>query len=423
MRSFFTWAALAASLGAAACASDSDTFGEVSRVPFSIFKGGRNVACSSVGEIASVEVSVFTPDGSTKRPGFPLEVDCTSGQVELAGLGAGDHLLEVVARGAVAGADDVVLFKARTPITFPVSGVELSLKPEVAFLSVAWAFEDEGLNPCTDEVAEVEVLLAASAGQQVTYSQRVACSATPVTVDVALPLLNFTIQVDGYSSEGFPLYSATAQRVLERGENEYSAILMPRGSTVYLDWQFQVGAASIRACDDAEVGAAEITVSITDVLGSQTAMSVVDCAEARPYAFTSNRYQSGRTLEIDLVAEGKARFHGKRVLQTAGEDLYVRPPIVLYAVGSATVAFSVGTSSCAQAAHDAFSVIAANVEDPTIIATVELGSAASSAMFDDLPYGTYDVLVVQKNDDLAVCTGVGRGVISGRENSWDAIEL
>jgi hypothetical protein len=423
MKSFSTTLVFSAVAFLAACGEEGPAYLKIEPITFSLFKGGRNVACSTVAGIDRVEANLYTPDGSTLRPGSPHVALCQDGQVRLVNAPEGDHVLEVIARGPVLGLTDAVLYKARTAVTFPTAPLELSLKPEVAFLTVDWSFDDSGLDPCVDEVAEIEVLLSASASQQTTYNQRFLCSERPSEVNVPLPLLNFTIQVDAYSSEGFPLYSATAQRVLERGENEYTAILMSRGARVYLDWQFQVGTTSIRACDDAEVGAQSITVNITVDKGNQTATEIVDCAESRPYAFTENRYQAGNELMIELVADGAARFLGRRAEQTTGEDLYVRPPIVLYAVGSATVAIAVDTSSCAQAAYDAFSVIAVNVEDPSVTETLELGSQERSATFADLPYGTYDVAVVQTNHDVPVCTALGRRTISGRENAWAAIEL
>jgi hypothetical protein len=423
MRHFWVRTMLASLTIASACAEDpgGDIDG-VATLTFRINKGGADVPCSDVEGIESIVVTAFATDGVTKRPGFPINADCHLGQVALLGLTEGDHILEAVARGPIVGEDDAVLFKARTALSLPGANPDLSLRPEVAWVTIDWMFENKGLDPCADEVAEVAVLLSASTGSNVTFNQRFQCTATPVALPLPLPVLNYTIRVDAYSFDDFQIYTTTQQRVLDRGDNTYTATLGPLGATIHLDWQFEIGELSIRACDDVQVQTSSVTISITDRDGNQTATVMVDCGVTRPYAFLGNRYQAGRNLIIEIEGEGEARFVGDLELRTSGQD-HFPPPIVLEAVGTATASFTVDTATCASAQYDGFSAFAVKVDERNILQGVELGANERTVVFEDLPYGTYDVLIIQQDGTAPVCTRRGMGVIDGRQNAWMPIAL
>lgn len=423
MRSIAHAFAAIIALNVAGCADESLSDGDTGvAASFSIFKDGMNVPCASIPEIQRVEVIVYATDGVTRRPGFPMPADCQSGQVFLYNLGEGSHELEFVAHGQALGADDAVLFRAKSPISVPSSTeINLSLRPEVAFLTIGWTFQNSDFDPCESEVAEIIVRLGASTGQSVNFDTSADCEETPLRVPVPLPLLNYTIIVEAYSIDNFQIYSATAQRVLERGENTLNMTLMPLGSVVYLDWQFEIGSMSIRACDDPRVSTASISVTIDPDVGD-AATELIDCTADRPYGFKKDRYPLGRTLEIEVVAEGAARFVASKRISTTGDDLYV-PILVLEAVGTSSLAFSVQTATCAAASFDGIGVVAAKVDDLTRIVAQELPADAMGVIFEDLEYGEYEVVVSLLDGDTPICTSRGHGVINSRETAWDPIAL
>lgn len=405
----------------AACADQSfDEGGIGSTASFSLFIDGMNVPCASFSGIDRIEVTAFASDGVTRRPGYPREGNCQTGQVSLGGLEAGAHDLEIAAIGPALGDGEAVLFRGRSAITLP-SAIDLSLRPEVAFLDIGWTFQNSDFDPCDSEVAQISVNLGASTVQDVTFATTADCRATPLRVPLPLPLLNYTVIVEAYSFDNFPIYSATSRRVLERGENTLNMTLMPLGSVVYLDWQFEIGSMSIRACDDPRVGTASITVSIDPDVG-EAATELIDCTADRPYGFKADRYPSNRALDIRVVAEGAARFVGTRQIATTGDDLYV-PIIVLEAVGTSSLAFSVQTASCAAAGFDHVEVTAAKIDDAAAVVEQELSADATGARFVDLEYGEYALTVSLVDGDTPICTSRGRGVINSRETAWPAIAL
>lgn len=424
MRSFSLAVVALLAANVVSCAGDSSgSRPENSQVSFKIFKSGMNVDCSAVPEIVRVQVTAFAGDGITRRPGYPRDVNCQEGQVSLSDLDGGDHILEIAAHGKILGDDDAVLFKAKTPISLPTSGTELSLKPEVSYLSIDWTFENEELAPCAEQVGDIEVLLAATTGPRLTFSKKVACTETPLEIPLPLPVLNYTIRVDAYSPEDFPVYTATVQRVLERGDNDLQVILQRIGAAVFFDWQFEIGTMSVRPCNDARVDTSEIQVTIGPQHAPARAMETVQCASDRPHQFLADRFPASPTpLAIDIVAEGAARFIGGRVVDSTGEDIDAGT-IILRAVGTATASFSIATSTCATARYDGFSVYAVNELQPNEVFGQDLEMNADTAIFEDLPYGTYGVLLLETFGGVPVCTARGRGVIEDRTAAWPPIRL
>src|SRR6185503_2825098 len=143
----------------------------------------------------------------------------------------------------------------------------VSLRPEVAFLTVNWSFGSSGLLPCDTEVGDVDVLVSTGTAQGTAFHQRFACMDTPVVVPAPLPLASYTIQIDAYSSQEFILFSGTAVRALERGDNDLTVMLAALGGRLYMDWSFSIGGQPIRPCDDPRVNVVPIDATVRSTEG------------------------------------------------------------------------------------------------------------------------------------------------------------
>ncbi|MCK6544887.1 hypothetical protein L6R52_03405 [Myxococcota bacterium] len=409
-----------------ACASEESISTSTVLVSFTISRGGAELSCAEVPEISSLTVAVFGADGISARAGYPRTIDCSNGAISLPGLPEGAHTIELKALGTLAGDDAAVLFRARSTFETPRDlSLALSLRPEVAFVDVAWSF-DGSLVPCTTEVRQVEVLVSAGTSQAASYHRRAPCAASPLVVPVPLPLLRVTVQVNAYSAQEFILFSGTVERALERGANTIDVALMPMGNHLYFDWTFALGSQTIRACDDPRVGAASVTATVRSLEGGPEATETFPCETPRPYVFLPQRYRAGRMLEVELVAEGAERFVGRETFTMPAADRFQDPPLVLDAVGTATVAVLVRTSTCGAEIIDGIGVAiwpadAAPGAEPAVATTIPLGQ--SEAVVEDLPYGEYVVDVAQLRNESRLCSVRERRVIDARASVWEPFVL
>ena len=178
------------------------------------------------------------------------------------------HLDEYTRRIGRAGVADAraILFRSRTPFELPRdASLDVSLAQDVASLKLSWVFLDKMLRPCADEdIDRVGVTIAVvGAGTADPFNVSYRCDQTPVEVDRYFGLRNpnYTILVQAFSRENFPVYSVREVALLERGSNEFTAVLQPDGGQLILQWQFEVpGSAPTSDCSDAMVGVSNSSV-------------------------------------------------------------------------------------------------------------------------------------------------------------------
>lgn len=395
------------------------------RFSFQVMKGGRNLTCDAAGGIEEVIVTVRTPDDLTVLSGYPRSADCASGVFSGPSLPAGPHVLDVSAKGKLQTGDRAVLFRSHAPLTSPSDlSLAITLQPEVAFLKVGWTFENQALMPCATEVQSVDVLISTGTTRVSAFHKSFRCTETPIEVPGALPLDTFTIQIDAYSSEGVPLFSVGPSRALTRGDNEFTATLLPLGGLLYLDWEFSIRGQIIRACDDARVAAREILATVKSLEGGASVSERVECATPRPYKFRAQRFRRGRMLELTLSADGSERFKGADVFVMPDGDRYSRPPLSMRAVGNASASLAVRTASCAVAGQQAFEIkvtTADGTTPPREVAKLTLPEGASQATIEDLAYGPYLVEAAQLQNGTHVCDARGIRVIAARTNVWEPL--
>jgi hypothetical protein len=393
-------------------------------VSFELFRGGANVPCSEATEVRRVEARLFA--GATAVAGFPRDVDCASGRFELRALPAGSYTVELVARGEVGGEADAALFRARSTVEIPGAGeVSLSLKPEVAYLTLTWTFGEEGLAPCGNEVASVGVIVSAGGSQAGAFRGTFPCTGTPLAIPQPFALQSYTIRLDANSAEGFPLYSLTDRRLLDRGQNSYAAVLAPLGGRLYLDWEFALGMERTRDCSGPSVRVGELRATVRSLEGGQSVVERISCAEPRPYALKASRFTEGRRLEVELLAEGER--HQWRSVET-----FVMPsrdraaaPAALRQVGTATVSFTV-SSTCAGAMTTGYRVrVVDKAADRGAPPTLEADLAPDARVLGIpyLVYGEYGVRVQQLLGRSVGCSVEGSRTIRARRNDWDALRL
>ncbi len=399
------------------CGADNAVDGGGLQVEYELLKRGASVACTDANEVREIEVTLFAANGITPRAGWPRKSTCT-GTFTAEDVEAGEYVLQVAALGVLQGDSAAVLYKARTNLTLPHEAVSLSLEPEVAFLDLGWTFGSEMLAPCA-EVASIDVIVAAGAGDP--YNGRFSCQDTPVQIQQPFSLQSYAIQVAASSAEGFPLFTATAQRTLDRGLNEHTAVLTPLGSRVFIDFDFQVAAGTTRLCDDPGVHATDVRATIRNLEGGAPVTETFACMEERPYAFRSARFTQGRQLELELLAEADARFKGIQRFTMPADD-HSTGILTLVPVGSATVSVEVQSSTCtATVDRYAVRVRRDGVTTPLLETTIE--PPDDHLPLVDLPYGAYRITVDEIAGGSSRCTTEDVRTIERRDNAWDPFVL
>ena len=415
-----------------ACGSGQE-LGPRFEVAFDISRGGRNVLCSAVPEIDRVEVLAFAEGESSPRPGFPQAADCAAGRFTTRSLPVGVYDLQFRARGAVGDRPDEVLFDATETLTVPDDdGATVRLEPEVAYLTIAWTFGDDMLAPCGTEVDHIRILVSAGPNQAGNFTGFYGCTDTaPGGVFLPMPfwIQEYTVQIDAESALGFPLFTHTTRRLLERGDNTYTAALAPLGGRVFVDWEFVIGEDQIRACDAAPVEVERLAVRIEGREGGGVDFAgELSCAESRPAVVRGVRFTPGRALRLELSASGgTADFYGERAFTMPERD-YRDALVPLERVGSATVSIEVVTSTCQPAAERVHEVRlrlegAADIARETVLAEGEAMGETLQVGYDRLLYGTYDVEVTQRAGGVVSCSTRDQRLIDAPQNSWFTLSL
>lgn len=408
-----SWLLLALGSGWA-CAADADGEAQSLTVEILIERGGANVACSEVPGLDGLELRLLNPGTNTVRPGFPQPVDCASGRAQVAAA-PGEYILEVAALGSLDGSPGATLYSARSPVTLPTAEtLRLSLKPEAAFLSLEWSYGDASTDPCTEEVAQVVARIGS-------YEQTFRCQPGPQPLDRAFGLRSYTIEISALSGEGVPLYVHRTERQLQRGDNQYVAVLAPRGHRLYLDWEFGLAGSRIRACSDPQVMVDEVVLEVGDRDGGPPIIERVPCAASRPYALRASRFFAGRELVLHLSASGAAQFSAQTQFTMPDED-YQSEPFILEARGDVTLGLVVATASCGAASRFDLSVRTAD-RNNLVVAEASLTNPAESAEFLGLPYGRYQVEVVQQGQNGPGCRGQGLRTVDAATVTWEPLEL
>ncbi|MCB9650127.1 MAG: hypothetical protein H6730_26595 [Deltaproteobacteria bacterium] len=408
-------------LAASACGGDAES-GDALALRFTVSRGGEPLACADVSEISEVTLKLRDAQGRIVA-GVPSTVDCAAGAVDVYAAPAGTYTLELAATGTLSGDPNAVLFKVSQPVTVPGT-YDLVLQPQVAYLTLGWTFGDDELAPCGTEVDEIGVIVSTGAGQVGSFTGTFGCTATPVVIPQPFDLQEYVIQVEARSTEGFPLFNHTTSRILDRGQNTYTANLTPLGGQVFFDWAFAVlpGDAPIRMCDAASVQVGNLEVTIESLEGGASVSESVPCtATMRPYAFTKARFTQGRQLALVVAAEGEERFWAREEFTMPAGDR-VGDRLTLTAVGTATVGFQVATASCTPTRLDGVTLTARRRgADAAEAHTVELGADETEATFTPLFYGTYDVEAVLQTDQGPLCPRTDVRSVSERAHAWAPI--
>lgn len=400
--------------GGWACAADADSDPGALTVEVQIERGGLNTACAEVPGIDRLELRLLNQGTNTLRPGFPQPFDCQSGLTQVVAA-PGAYVLEVAAIGSLDGTPNSTLYSARSPVTLPnAETLRLSLKPEAAFLTLEWTYGDTNQDPCVNEVAYV---LARIGG----YEEQVTCQPGPLALNRAFGLRSYTIEISALSGEGVPLYVHRTERQLQRGDNQYSAVLAPRGHRLYLDWEFGKAGSRIRACSDPEVMVDEVVLEVGDREGGAPIVERVPCAASRPYALRASRFFAGRELILRLFASGAAEFSAQTQFTMPDED-YQSEPLTLEARGDVTMGLVVGTASCGVASRFDLAVRTAD-RNNAVVAEASLNDPGEAAEFLGLPYGRYQVEVVQQGQGGPGCRAQGLRTVDAPTVTWEPLQL
>ena len=409
---------------AAACGDSSDGSDTVElRFNFTLNRAGQQVRCTDTPEVDRVEVMLFLADGVTLWPGFPMDADCDASTFIFPGLRAGEYVVQLQARGPLDGDPDAVLFRQVQSIVLPVLPtlpLTIELEPEVAFLELSWTFGEDGLARCANEVGAIQVIVATPGGQTGAFSTRLDCTG-PLPVRLPRPFApqEYIIQVEALSPvDNLRLFQHTVQRFLVRGENPYLAVLEPLGGRLNFDWQFAVAQDTFTDCDAPVVDVSSIVIQVSSREGGGGVDEAVAACTDAPYAFLPNRYTQGRLLAAELTAEGMHTFVGEQLFTMPDGD-YDSGRITLHAVGTATLATTVQTATCAEGLVVGYEV---NIDGPGPVSGDfdTFGPPTSSVALSRLRYGEYDVEIVQLLDGgAAQCSARGLRRIDARANDWD----
>ena len=390
-------------------------------VAFTVSRGAAPLPCAEVAEITAMSLRLRDASGRLLA-GVSQQVECAAGAVTVTGAPAGEYTMELVATGALSGDPEAVLFKATQAVTVPGS-YDVVLDPQVAYLTLGWTFGEGDLGPCGTEVDEVGVIVSTGAGQVGGYMATFGCTETPVVLPQPFDLREYVIQVEARSAEGFPLFTHTASRILDRGQNTYTANLMPLGGQVFLDWAFAVRPEDmpVRMCDAASVQVDTLSVMVESLEGGAPVTEEVACtAPMRPYAFTKARFTPGRRLALVVSAEGQERFWAREeFVMPAGDRIGDR--LTLTAVGTASVAAVVRTASCAPDREGVDLVVLRRGADPSEAQAVSIDAEAPGATLSALYYGTYDVQASVRTAQGARCARAEVRAVTQREQAWAPI--
>lgn len=406
-----------------ACGGEIET--DELRGSFRLLRGGGPAACATESAVRRVELDLFDESGVSRRPGYPKEASCAEGSFRVPGVAIGRHLLRITALGTVGTAEAEVMFTAERVIDFPADNdLSLDLDPEVAFFELGWTFAPEGdLAPCDDEVETVQVFVSSGTSQGAAFAGTFGCAQTPSVLNGAFAPRMYTVRLDARSKEGFTVYSATQNRLLSRGENRFDAVLEPLGGQLRLDWQFRVaGGAALQSCDDPEVSAESVDISVVGTTGGDAAEETVACGVPRPHALTVARFTGGRELVATLRAEGTHRFLGQRTFTMPEED-HELPLLTLRAVGDVRIGFATTSSSaCAPARVDRYLAELRDASgDPQYEASV--GPEANAIDLTDVVYGLYEVRLMGFLGETELCRIQSSRTVESRESEWADFSL
>jgi len=404
-----------------ACSGDGSD-GSTVKVKFQVFRDGGNVACSSIDDIKKTEVSLRSGGGIFEVTGFPREVSCADGMFELS-VKEGEYLLQITAYDETS----LELYQARRNIVIPDSNVlEFSLEPQKARLHLNWSFETmDDLTPCTDQVAELDLTVAASGASGDAYNARLKCTDGPVWLDRYFSPRTYTVLLIAISPDGYTVFKKRETRVLERGQNEYHAILDPEGGRLMMEWQFRLPSGTIVSdCNEAEVVLDEIELTVSTDLGDDPVKETIACAQNGTYVSNTKRFTKGSPLKFELLGNGAHRYrYYEFFLMPDGDKNFEL--VTLEPVGNASLIWSkTATSGCQTQENFSYHITVTDEEDGEKVLEAEASQSHSNHAITDLPYGSYMVDIVGKNEQSTFCQVSGLRVIDrGGDNAWAAFEL
>ena len=422
-------AAFAAALGATGCGDDAVFPTSSLEVRPVLLSDDMLLECSEVPIVSALEISLLNATETAPRAGFPRQVPC--GPILVEGP-EGPSRLSIQALGTVDQDPAATLFQARVDVALPGPSEIVTLRPEVAFVNLDWNFGERGLEPCLNEVARIDVIVAKPGAGGSAFNQSFGCTDRPVRIERPFSLSSHTIDVRAVSSGGFPSYARTEQQVFDRGTNQVLALLSPQGGQLLLDWQFELDGVIFQACDDLDVRVSTVRASVQGLTlqegvlvpdGSRAMAQDLDCAAARPVPFLPERFTAQRQLEVVLEADGaRHRFRSvDRIVMPEGDALL--DPSVLTAVGVATATVAAVSPDC-----DAMSAEAVTLEIrpkglATVTATAGRAGGAALLTVPNLPYGAYDV-TAERQPALPRCPPVTvERSIRARGSDWGLVEL
>ncbi len=371
------------------CGEDGPLLEDEIAVDVRFSLGDAERTCDEAPWVEALVARLEDPERGFPRAGFPVRAPCGPLSLQAA---PGEHRLLLEARGTLESDEDALLFAGSTSVEAP-GVVDLALRPEVAFFELDWNFGDRGLDPCSVEVAEVEVSVATVGGGTPAVG-RYRCSDGPVRLDRPFVSAPHIVDVRALSEQSFPVYTRTSQRVLERGANRYTAVLAPVGGQVLLDWNFLApGGTPLDACDDPDVAVERVGVSVQGLAeaegglrpdGSPPVTARLPCAAPRPVVFRPARFRAGRNLEVTVTGEGEHRFLGRQRFVMPEGDETVR--LSLEPVGAATATVAVVSPGC-----EAGGIEVELSANGTRVARAPRAESGERLVFPDLLYGRYRV--------------------------------
>ncbi len=416
MRRLFVLLPLAAGLTACGGASESGAL----QVGFTVSRGGPALPCAQVSEVLEVDVLLKDATGAVVG-GVPRSAECADGVWSVSGVEAGEYTVQISAKGALSGDTSAVLFRASEVVTAPGS-FDVVLQPQVAYLALDWTFGEAELGPCGTEVDTIDVIVSTGAGQEGSFSETFACTDGPVSIPQPLDLQQYLISVTANSSEGFPLFTHAAQRLLDRGLNTYTANLMPLGGQVFVDWDFvvQSGDMPVRPCDADSVQVLEALVTIESLEGGAPISEMVDCTD-RPHAFAAARFTQGRQLALRVEAVGAERFIAEETFTMPAGDR-VGERLVLHATSTATIAVEVSTSSCTPAQDDGIDMTI-TLQDDTRQLDVTVPAGERSVVLPELWFGTYLLEASVRTPQGPLCARTEYRVVDDGHADWGTLRF
>lgn len=313
----------------------------------------------------------------------------------------------------------------------PAAATErVSLGPEAGFLAVDWTFGGRALGPCATEIEVVEV--AVRSGAALETAAVFGCRDGPVVLDHGFAPGVHELTLTALDFDGLPIYAHVAERILDRGLDTYTAVFVPLGGRLLLDWRFRLADQGFEACDDPRGAVTGVRASVISLVeddsgervpdGSAPVTGFLDCDAPRPVLLREARFREGRLLEVALTAEGaEHRFSGRTRLEMPSGDAVVDVG-PLEAVARPRFEIAVTTPACDL---DLRSVVDVRVESAAgeVVASYRTSLRTDRFLGPELPYAPYRVRLGRVPPVEGCLDAVYARRLEGPDPNWGVLEL